>query len=71
MTLYTDRRTIQTPAWTSPCPHADYYAQQRYSSYFQPDISESEAQARGMVEVWSNSRWILWKLPGPPPAATG
>ena len=23
---------------------------------------------RGMVEVWSNSRWILWKLPGPPAA---
>jgi len=48
--------------------HADYFAQQRFSSYFQPSISEVDALARGMVEVWSNSRWILWKLPGTPPA---
>ncbi len=70
MTLYTDRRSIQTQSIDRMIQHADYYAQQRFSSYFQPDISESEARARGMVEVWSNSRWILWRLPGPPPATT-
>jgi hypothetical protein len=65
MTLYTDRRSIQTQSMDRMIQHADYYAQQRYSSYFQPDISEAEGRARGMVPVWSNSRWILWKLRGP------
>ena len=68
MTLYTDRRSIQTLSIEHMFQHADYFAQQRFSSYFQPNITEADALARGMVEVWSNSRWILWKLPGPPPA---
>jgi hypothetical protein len=68
MTLYTDRRAIQTLSIERMIQHADYYAQQRFSSYFQPDISEVDALGMGMVPVWSNSRWILWKLPGPRPA---
>jgi hypothetical protein len=70
MTLYTDRRSIQTQSIERMLQRADYYAQQRFSAYFQPDISEAEARARGMVPVWSDSRWILWKLPGPPAATT-
>jgi hypothetical protein len=68
MTLYTDRRSIQTLSIERMIQHADYFAQQRFSSYFQPPVAEADAVARGMVEVWSNSRWILWKLPGPPTA---
>jgi hypothetical protein len=68
MTLYTDRRSIQTLSIDRMIQHADYFAQQRIWSYFQPNVTEADALARGMVEVWSNSRWILWKLPGPPPA---
>ena len=68
MALYTDRRSIQTLSIERMIQHADYFAQQRFSSYFQPNITEVDALARGMVEVWSNSRWILWKLPGPSPA---
>jgi hypothetical protein len=68
MTLYTDRRSIQTQSVERMLQHADYFAQQRFSSYFQPTITEVDALGIGMVEVWSNSRWILWKLPGPPVA---
>jgi hypothetical protein len=68
MTLYTDRRSIQTQSVDRMLQHADYFAQQRFSSYFQPDISEVDALGKGLVEVWSDSRWILWKLPGPPVA---
>ena len=68
MALLTDRRSIQTQSIDRMLQHADYYAQQRFSSYFQPNVSEAEARARGMVPVWSDSRWILWKLPGPPTA---
>jgi hypothetical protein len=71
MTLYTDRRSVQTLSIDRMIQHADYFAQQRFSSYFQPDVTEADALARGMVEVWSNSRWILWKLPGPTPATPG
>ena len=71
MTLYTDRRSVQTLSIDRMLQHADYFAQQRFSSYFEPAITESEALARGMVPVWSNSRWILWKLPGPLPATPG
>jgi hypothetical protein len=42
---------------------ADWFAQQRNSAYYQPDLSMAEAEALGLVEVWSNSRWILWRVP--------
>jgi hypothetical protein len=63
MTLLTDRRSFQTTNLQRVLQRADYFAQQRYSSYFQPDVSVQEAQAAGLEEVWSNDRWVLWRVP--------
>ena len=64
MTLYTDRRTLQTTDVERMLQRADYYAQLRNSDYSQP-ASPGEARQLGMEEVWSDARWILWKLPPP------
>ncbi|MET0578805.1 MAG: hypothetical protein ABW122_09110, partial [Ilumatobacteraceae bacterium] len=65
MTLLTDRRSIQTTDIDRVMQSADYYAQMRYSDYSQPDITPNEAAALGLVEVWSDARWILWRVPDP------
>ena len=63
MTLLTDRLTIQTTNMDRILQRADWFAQQRNSSYYQPDIDEAEAAELGLEEVWSDSRWILWRVP--------
>ena len=65
MTLLTDRRTLQTGEVERMLQRADYYAQQRNSDYSQPALTELEALELGMEQVWSDARWILWKLPPP------
>lgn len=69
MTLLTDRLAFQTTSLARIRQRADYFAQQRFSDYFQPDETETELVAAGFVEVWSNERWILWRLPDHPPTA--
>ena len=65
MTLYTDRRTIQTTNIDRVLQRADYFAQSATRSYSQPDITPFEAEELGFVEVWSDERWILWRVPEP------
>jgi len=65
MTLYTDRRTIQTTSLDVALRNGDYYAQQRFTDYSQPPVTPAEAAALGFVEVWSDATWILWRLPDP------
>ncbi len=73
MTLLTDRRTIQTTDIDRVMQRADYYAQMRFLIYFQPYITPNEAAELGLVEVWSDNRWILWRVPdlGDAPKAAG
>jgi len=66
MTLLTDRRALQTTSFDRIRQRADYFAQQRYSRYFQPNVTEEAARTAGLEEVWSNERWILWRLPDEP-----
>lgn len=63
MTLLTDRRSIQTNDINRILQNADYFAQQRDSSYSQPGIDVQTAYAMGFEEVWSDERWILWRVP--------
>ncbi len=63
MTLMTDRRSFQTRHLDQIIGRADYYAEKRDSTYWQPELSAAEAQLAGFEEVWSDSRWILWRLP--------
>lgn len=63
MTLMTDRRAIQTRSVDQMMERSDYYAQLRNATYAQPDVSPFEAGELGLVEVWSDARWVLWKVP--------
>ena len=65
MTLYTDRLAIQTTDIDRVRDRADFYAQQRGSTYYQPELSMEEAEELGFTMVWSNSEWILWRVPPP------
>ena len=65
MTLYTDRLAIQTTDIDRVRDRADFYAQQRGSTYYQPELTMEEAEELGFTMVWSNSRWILWRVPPP------
>ena len=66
MTLMTDRRSLQSKQLERIAQRADYYAERRNSTYWQPDLSGAEARRAGFEEVWSDQRWILWRLPDPP-----
>ncbi len=68
MTLYTDRRTIQTTDIDRVLRTSDYFAQMRGSDYSQPDITEFEALDLGLEKVWQDRRWILWRVPDPAPS---
>jgi hypothetical protein len=63
MTLLTDRRSFQTKNLERVAQNADYFAQRRGSTYWQPALSLSEARRAGFEEVWSDPTWILWKTP--------
>ena len=65
MTLYTDRLAIQTTDIDRVRDRADFFAQQRGSTYYQPGLSIEAAEALGFTMVWSNSDWILWRVPPP------
>ncbi len=67
MTLLTDRRSLQTKDLDRIIGRADYYAERRNSTYWQPELSRAEAARAGFEEVWSDQRWILWRLPDTPP----
>ena len=65
MTLMTDRRAIQSKQLDRIVQNADFYAERRNSTYWQPDLRPSDARMAGFEEVWSDQRWILWRLPDP------
>jgi hypothetical protein len=65
MTLVTDRRSFQTDELDRVAQRADYFAQRRNSSYSQPELDPATARAEGWEEVWSDERWILWRVPSP------
>ncbi|HSM64772.1 MAG TPA: hypothetical protein VK860_00560 [Ilumatobacteraceae bacterium] len=63
MTLLTDRRSFQTKNLERIAQNADYFAQRRDSTYWQPELRLGEARVAGFEEVWSDARWILWRTP--------
>ena len=64
MTLLTDRRSFQTKNLERIAQNADYFAQRRGSTYWQPNLDENAARLAGFEEVWSDRTWILWRTPG-------
>jgi hypothetical protein len=63
MTLMTDRRSFQTKRLDQIIGRADYYAEKRDSTYWQPELTAAEARQAGFEEIWSDGRWILWRVP--------
>ncbi len=63
MTLMTDRRAFQTKQLDRIIERADYYAERRNSTYWQPELTPAEARRAGLEEVWSDQRWTLWRVP--------
>ncbi len=41
---------------------ADYLAMLRNSDFSQPLVTQEIADTYGMTEVWSDSRWIIWRV---------
>jgi hypothetical protein len=66
MTLLTDRLSFQTKDLDRIARRADYYAERRNSTYWQPELTTEAAEAAGFEEIWSDQRWILWRLPEAP-----
>lgn len=67
MTLLTDRRSFQTRDLDRISQNADYFAQRRNSTYWQPDLGIAAARLAGFEEVWSDPLWILWRTPSADP----
>lgn len=67
MTLLTDRRSFQTRNLERIAQDADYFAQRRNSSYWQPDPGMADLRLAGFEEVWSDPLWILWRTPSAVP----
>jgi hypothetical protein len=63
MTLLTDRRSIQTSSLDKIRGRADYFAQRRDSTFWQPPLTEAQSRELGFEEVWSDRLWILWRIP--------
>jgi hypothetical protein len=63
MTLLTDRRAFQTKNLERIAQNADYFAQRRGSTYWQPELTPGAARLAGFEEVWSDPTWILWRTP--------
>jgi hypothetical protein len=63
MTLLTDRRSFQTRDLERIAQSADYFAQRRGSTYWQPELTPGAARVAGFEEVWSDPVWILWRTP--------
>ena len=61
MTLLTDRRSFQTKELDAILQSADFYAYRRNQKYAQPTLGRNP---EGLVEVWSDDRWILWEVTG-------
>ncbi len=62
MTLYTDRRTLQTTNLEVMARNADYYAMRKNSVYSQPAVTDLGAARYGMTAVWQDANWILWRF---------
>lgn len=74
MTLYTDRRGVQTSLVDKAQRLGDYFMQNLRSDYSQPKVSEATLLAMGWEIVWEDGNWRLWEInrdgTPPPPVAS-
>ena len=63
MTLFTDRRAVQSSEFQIILDRADYFLMRRGSTSSQPLVSDQQASDAGLVSVWSDTTWVLWRVP--------
>lgn len=63
LTFYTDRRGVQSDVLEIVRQRADYFMMRRGSAFSQPLVDATDAAGMGWVEAWSDSDWVLWRLP--------
>ena len=63
LTFYTDRRGVQSSVLEVVRQRADYFMMRRDSTASQPLVDDATAANMDWVEVWSDSDWVLWRLP--------
>jgi hypothetical protein len=63
MNLYTGRLSIQGNNRQMLLERGDWYAMARDSDYIQVPLDAAEADELGLEAVWSNARFILWRIP--------
>jgi hypothetical protein len=66
MTLYTDRRGVQSSDLDIVRQRADYYLMRRGMKGGQPLVTLSEGEALGWTVVWQDQSWVLWRIGTPP-----
>ena len=62
MNLYTRRLSVVGNDRNVLMRRADWYAMERDSDYLQVNLSEAEAVSLGLDAVWSNDRYVLWRV---------
>jgi hypothetical protein len=62
MTLLTGRRSLQTMSLDDVIRSADWFAQLKGTTFSQPSPTATEARASGLVLVWQDANWILWRV---------
>ena len=67
LTLYTDRRGVQSKDLEVIRQRADYFLMRRDSTLGQPLVSSTQGEALGWTVAWNDTEWVLWKLDQPKP----
>ena len=67
LTLYTDRRGVQSTPLDVVQQRADFLLMRRGMETGQPLITQREGEAMGWTIVWSDDDWVLWKVGTPAP----
>ncbi len=74
MNLYTRRLSIQGNSESMMLQRGNWFLMARDSDYIQTDLDDARAAVLGFVQVWSNDKFVLWRIPPrylPLPAGPG
>lgn len=63
MNLYTRRLSVLASDEETLMTRADWFAGVRDSDYLQVAVDDQRAAGLGLVKVWENSDYVLWRLP--------
>lgn len=63
LTLFTDRRAVQSIDLQVLRERSDFFLARRGSSFSQPFVTDEQAARMGWTAVWQDERWVLWQLP--------